>query len=393
MNQNLLPPLLLAALILLSGCGLRAAPSAPLTLEGSSTVLSAGDFVDTDKAEVLSLEALIASLPNTRVIYIGENHVSLANHKIQQEIMAALYRESPDLTIAMEMFPRSVQPALDEWTIGALSEEAFLAKANWKDNWGYPFRLYRSIFNFARDKRLKIVGLNAPQAIVKKVARKGIAGLSDEEKRLIAQEMDRENPEHRAFLREVYEIHSPDAIKDFETFYESQLTWDETMAESIATLLSSTENRGKIVVLAGNGHVSYRFGIPERAARRVPHRYVVVASVPVNTPRRPIDRRIGDYIWVLPEEPAHPPRGRIGVLIRQVEGGEGMEILKVVPKSNAHRAGILKGDIFLTINNSIVNDMESLHRAMAGKGPDHEILIRRDEQQITVKLTIRKESE
>jgi uncharacterized iron-regulated protein len=65
------------------------------------------------------------------------------------------------------------------------------------------------------------------------------------------------------------------------------------MAESIARNMPS----GIMVVLAGNGHIVHKFGIPERAFRRnsLPYRTIYLA-----TAGKDIELAFGDYIWVTP---------------------------------------------------------------------------------------------
>jgi hypothetical protein len=64
------------------------------------------------------------------------------------------------------------------------------------------------------------------------------------------------------------------------------------MAESVARSLGS----GRMVVLAGNGHIQFKYGIPDRAFERTgaPFRTVFLAS-PGETPAA----GVADYIWTV----------------------------------------------------------------------------------------------
>jgi uncharacterized iron-regulated protein len=50
-----------------------------------------------------------------------------------------------------------------------------------------------------------------------------------------------------------------------------------------------------MVVIAGNGHIQYKYGIPERAYRRTGETFRTVYPV---TAGDPIDLAIADYIWI-----------------------------------------------------------------------------------------------
>jgi uncharacterized iron-regulated protein len=62
------------------------------------------------------------------------------------------------------------------------------------------------------------------------------------------------------------------------------------MAESVAMNLGAD----RMVVLAGNGHIQFKYGIPERAFKRnvVPYRTIYQASADEE-----VDPSIADYIW------------------------------------------------------------------------------------------------
>ncbi len=383
MGNSLMLFIVLSAALFTSGCAHTWVLPAP---GGVPRTPAGGDLVDTAKQTIIPFDTLVDDLRKARVVYLGEFHTSAENHLVQQRIIEALYRENPSLIIGVEMFPRSAQSVLDRWRLGLLSEERFLEEAEWKRNWGYPYRFYRPIFTFARDHRIRIAGLNAPGPVVKKIAREGIASLTPEESLSIAAPPVQDNPEYRKRLREIYNAHVRGKIKNFDTFLMSQLTWDETMAESVATLLAGSDPGDMIVVLLGNGHISRDFGVPQRAGRRLDHTYKTLASVPLEGMEEGIGEKLGDYALVLENAAAPPHRGRLGVMLRPREDGGGLEILGVLPESRAEKAGIRKGDLIVKVNGKTVPDLETLHGAMAGKGPRHGIRIKRGTATMTLSI-------
>jgi uncharacterized iron-regulated protein len=279
--------------------------------------------------------------------------------------------------MALEMFPREAQTQLDRFSKGELTEEEFLREVNWVGIWGYPFRLYRPLVLFAREKGLPLVGLNAPREVVNKIARGGLAGLSPEERSRVAETFDFTNQGHREYVREEYERHVKGSIKDFGTFYEAQLAWEETMAETLVHALKALPETTRVVVLIGNGHIWEGRGVPQNARRRLAHRYRTIIPLPADYALRSLDPGPADYIWITPiPEKTHPPR--LGITIQTLPDGEGIAISEVAGGGRADKAGLQKGDVIKNVNGTPVRTLEDLHRSLFDKAPTKRFSIQRD---------------
>jgi uncharacterized iron-regulated protein len=198
--------------LLLVACSALKTPR-PLTLEGSSQPLKAGDIIETSSGAVIPFESLIGKLSSVNVIYAGETHTSLSDHRIQLDLLKALSARNPSLILALEMLPREVQPVLDEYVQGEISEETFLKKADWERNWGHPFLFYRALFTLARDNRLRIIGLNAPIEVVNRIAQSGLAALTPEERKRVAGTFQPANPEHKSYIEDQFNQHPSGKIR------------------------------------------------------------------------------------------------------------------------------------------------------------------------------------
>jgi uncharacterized iron-regulated protein len=147
---------------------------------------------------------------------------------------------------------------------------------------------------FARERKYRVLALNAPNTLVRKVARSGLKSLEPSDRDRLPKDIDLLQDGHRAFLRRLYEEHAPHDLKEFEFFYEAQCVWEETMASTLAEHLGSGKNR--LIAFTGNGHIVNKFGIPDRTVRRVPASVVTVMPYPLNG-QETIDRRSADYVW------------------------------------------------------------------------------------------------
>src|SRR3569623_2700722 len=70
-------------------------------------------------------DVLLREVSRRRVGLLGEHHDNPDHHAWQLQVLAGLLALHPDLAIGFEMFPRSVQPALDRWVAGSLGEKEF----------------------------------------------------------------------------------------------------------------------------------------------------------------------------------------------------------------------------------------------------------------------------
>jgi uncharacterized iron-regulated protein len=197
------------------------------------------------------------------------------------------------MRVGMEMFDRSYQEVLDLWSAGVLDEETFLRKVHWYANWQFDFGLYRDILAFIKENRIKIVALNIPFYIPGRIRVGGIDNLPDTDKQYLPKEIDTSNVAHRNYVEQVFNQHHLRGNVKFDDFYMVQCVWDEIMAESIAADLGGN----KIVVLAGNGHIQYKYGIPDRAFRRTNASFRTVYPVSAG---KEIELGIADYLWVTP---------------------------------------------------------------------------------------------
>lgn len=221
----------------------------------------AGAVFDSTGAARTWAEA-VAAMASTRIVAVGETHDDAGHHAIQAEVLAALASRVP-LTVGLEMVEAEAQPALDAFMSGATSEADFAVW--WKSHWGFDYALYKPVFDAARAAGVPVRGLNAPRDVVKAVGKKGLAGLTPAERgRIPAVVLESADARYRKYVLDSVSGHGapPAAIP---RMLEAMAVWNETMGENAAKLAAE----GKVVlVIAGQGHVLYKAGILESAARR-----------------------------------------------------------------------------------------------------------------------------
>ncbi len=237
----------------------------------------------------VSWDEMLADLNTVGVVYVGEKHTSTVHHLMQLRVIRALHALDPQMAVGMEMFDRTYQATLDQWSAGYLEEDEFLRRTHWYANWRFDFSLYRDILNYVKSAGIRLAALNLPFNIPPKIRVGGTEHLSAYEKEFLPAHVDTTVAAHREFAQQIFNMHDFKSGARFEDFYLAQCVWEDAMAESVA-MLSGTN---RLVVLAGNGHIQFKYGIPERAFKRdgVPYRTIYQAS-----PGEKPQASIADYI-------------------------------------------------------------------------------------------------
>jgi uncharacterized iron-regulated protein len=222
-------------------------------------------------------QQILKSIAPAKIIYLGEIHNSTTDHADQLAILEYLYQQKsrtrPPLAIGLEMFQRPYQPIINQYLAGKISEEQLVEQTEYKKRWGWPWENYAPLFRFAKAHQLPIIALNTPTEVLRKVAKGGLESLQPTDFQYIppAAEIDKSNLTYRDLILESYKQHKAQAVAtspDFDRFYTAQLLWDETMAAT-ASEFYQQRPQTQLVVIAGQAHIRYGYGIPDRVARRL----------------------------------------------------------------------------------------------------------------------------
>lgn len=270
------------------------------------TSLETGEIVHAATGRLVTETELLDHLVHVRVVYVGETHDSVQDHRVELAVLRGLYdRAGGKLVLGMEMLKRPYQAQADAFVRGEMDEAAF--RNVWSESWG-QWELYAELLRFARETGTRLLALGTETQLVEAVRRHGITGLPPELAGRLP-EMDLHDPHHRAYLQAIFSDHGRGAA-DFDPFYRVQVLWDETMAETAARFLERVEDDVQLVVLAGAGHVRFGFGIPRRLFRRLPVPYAIVLPVHVEVAEAKRDRAMdvsppalplpaGDFYWAV----------------------------------------------------------------------------------------------
>lgn len=367
-----------------------------LALKDKTMAVSSGMIYDAKSGKPISFAGMIQGMEKSRFVHVGETHNSLPMHHIQAKIIQGLYEQDRQLSVGMEMYPVTQQEPLNKWSLGILSEDEFIRDARWYVHWNFHFGYYREIFNIVKKNGIPLYALNVPREIITKVRMKGWDALSEEEKELVP-ELDLTHKDHRTLIRTIFESsHLPPQMKGkglemaFEGLYRAQTAWDETMA--LHALRAMKKQGGKIVILAGSGHLLYNLGINLRVFNnsRMPFKTVVCVVVPEGNESVVVSRSLADYVWGIAEEgrPAYPS---VGLRFKKFDGLENLVIERDPIDGVALGADFKKGDVVLSVEGETYRDINELRTFLAQFTWDDQVTFQllRDAQQVEATLKFR----
>ncbi len=327
----------------------------------------AGEWLTPEAAAAQSTQPgpLLERLARQPVVLLGEAHDSAEDHRWQLHTLTQLHAFQPRLAIGFEMFPRRVQPVLDLWVAGALSEDEFLKRSEWEKVWSFDPRDYLPLFHFARMNRLPMLALNVERSLIEVVGKQGWDAVPEIQKEGVTKPAPPSSDYDKA-LRMVFD-HHPAKDRDkaaFQRFVEAQTLWDGAMAQVMAQHLEKSP--GTLVVgIMGAGHVRNGHGV----AHQLKQLGVGPAGILLTWDRTEgcadLGKEFADAIYLVEQPKSNPPR--LGVSTEQV--GDSLRIASVMPDSVAERAGLKVGDVIIEVAGRPVKGIQTLRTAVQRQAP------------------------
>ena len=283
---------------LLTGC--LPVSGSRITVQPTDSPLSRSEQRAQGTEEPLKQADVLRAIAPTQVVYLAETHTDVADHAAQLEIVQSLAQQG-EVVIALEMFQRPFQSALDAYLAGTLTEEELIAESEYNERWGYDWEFYAPILRYAKANQIPLIALNTPAEVTRQVAKEGLESLTGDALAHIppVADVDTDDDAYRDWISEIFSSHEGAGHSlNFDNFFAAQVLWDETMADGIVRQLAVAPER-QVVVLVGEGHVAYDYGIPSRVERRMPE--VTQASVQLVAEDEEIDPAVADFVWVTSE--------------------------------------------------------------------------------------------
>ncbi|MDW7679188.1 MAG: ChaN family lipoprotein [bacterium] len=358
-------------------------------------------ILETRSNQELSFEQLIERLRKNRIILIGESHTHYRHHQVQLKIINGLIDAGQKVCLALEMFTPAQNQVLDDFINGKIPEETFQMQSDYFNVWGHNYRYYQPIFQFARDKGIKMYGINIESQYARRVGRGGMKALSESELASLPM-IDTTSAEHRFYFNTTMEGMEAVAPDQFRNIYQAQCLWDAAMGNG-AIKVANENPLSNVIVLAGSGHVVYGLGIARIISLRskLSQTSVICIDVPdtlqesvmmqvkkqidqqktetqrnippvmgisdsqQSAPYTIVIRSLADFLWGVTEQKKglYPS---FGFSVRE-KSTEGFEVSRVVPQSLAADWGIKTGDVIIAVDGKDFSDRAHLKKYLSFK--------------------------
>jgi len=380
----------------------------------ASTLASAaaGAVFDTAEGRTSALQVVADRMASADVVLLGEEHTAMDQKLFHAQVLDAMASSGRELVLAMEFFQRGDDGVLKRWIRGEIDEQQLLSETGWYDRGGYRWEYYRPVMEVARERGVRVIGTNVPREIPRVVNRRGLDGLSDEQKEEVGDVSTDGSPQHRYLISRYFGdtvAMLPPAW--FDNMYAAQCLWDVVMARSILEVVADETT---VVLIVGSGHVAYGLGISrrlddERLGAGLPA-LDVVTLCPATTPAPPADgettghpmggghgmgaaarpkaqfaRSLADYVAVFPDRGGVDSFPTLGAKLKADDEGRPMVSI-VFPDTRAETVGFKSGDLIVDVNGEIVSELGELRFKLATMewGERWGFIVRRGEEELEI---------
>ena len=330
-----------------------------------------GQWVEGKTLKPLTQGVLLKRLLDNRVVILGEDHNNAEHHRWQLHTIAKLYALHPNMALGFESFPRHVQPILDQWVRGELTEQAFLTAVDWETIWVYNADFYLPMFHFARMNNIPMYAMNVTRELVSLVGKEGWVNVPEKDREGVT-DPAAPDQEYMEILAEVYSQHTtgtanhghggdsatesevgpeeeaPQAVDltdpGFLRFVQGQQLWDRAMAQAAHDVVSQDKDKLFVAVM-GAGHMMGGSGVPHQLASLGTDKNISLLAWDGVIDCEQLSQGLVDvaYGTALYEESPEKVKPRLGVFLEQME--QGVSISRLVEGSIAEDIGIKPNDM------------------------------------------------
>ncbi len=248
--------------------------------------------------QTISFAAMADAASKADVVFFGEQHDDDESHRAELALLTAIGDRRGKVVLSLEMFERDVQPLVDAYLAGTLSEDDFRAQSRPWPNYAAD---YRPLVELAKARHWPVIAANVPRRLASAVSKRGLVAVDSMtagDRGFVARELIcPKDKYYENFVAVMGGGHggaggapapSPSGARSMtDLFYESQCVKDETMAESIVMARAKAGSDAIVVHFNGAFHSDYGLGTAARVSRRsAAARTIVVSAVPTPDPAK-----------------------------------------------------------------------------------------------------------
>lgn len=222
----------------------------------------------------IDLQRFVTDIQDADVVLVGEWHKHTGIHRFQTELLQAMISANNNVTLSMEQFTRDKQAIVNAYLAGEIGESTLIKQGNAWPNYSSD---YRPLIELAKTTKIDVIAANAPKNIIRCIAKEGISyvdKLPSNERRWLAANINTQKSPYKTHF--MASMHHGDESQN-ENKFASQVTWDETMAESIVNYLANNPNK-QVMHIAGKFHTENGLGTAASILARAPELNIVIVT-------------------------------------------------------------------------------------------------------------------
>lgn len=225
---------------------------------------------NTSNHQEVNWSDFVSEAVNNRIILWGEEHNDSIGHLLEFALWKAITADNNKWVLSLEMFEADVQPIMNEYLNGWISEKNFRKEARSWSN----YKDYENLVNDAKENGLYVNCANAPARYVNMVTRGGLESLNQLPKKTLKTYLPffpidtLKGAYHQKFL-EIMGGHSTSNL----SLYASQNLWDASMAYHIL----KQAKKKKVFHLNGRFHTDHYLGTAERVKKSTQQKILVIS--------------------------------------------------------------------------------------------------------------------
>jgi len=309
---------LLLSLLFLLPCGAHSAGKQPAKPAVKKTVLPPlppdfcifGGQSGKPFGDIASFKSVIWK---NDVVYSGGAPDQPKDQQARLDILKSMREaRSTKIAVGFEALDMGMQPALDAYAAGSMTEEEFLQKTGWQT---VDFPLYRPLFDFIIQHKLRALALGVPKEIILKIERDGQGALNDDDKKFLPAQVNiTKSPKYLAFLKASYAglnaAANAGAPLTWDNYLAAVSSWNEAAGSKIAEFVNA--NPGwSVLVAAGNDRIVYNAALPASVKsrtvklRQASFYFENAVKCPAALPKE--HKELANYVWYLDHTPKPAP--------------------------------------------------------------------------------------
>ncbi len=116
--------------------------------------------------QISTKSELIRAIRDTDVTLLADHHAFAQSQRTALRLLREAVLPGEHWALGLEFIPSQFQSELDLYQSGKMDLETFLQTIRYREDWGFPWRNYAPLLEWARQHSVKVLALNRPKPLL-----------------------------------------------------------------------------------------------------------------------------------------------------------------------------------------------------------------------------------